>query len=105
MSTHQEVGFACFSTRSANNWCSGVVMIRCDIVKGKTSQNLVQAGWDAQPRNADGFVLDLGNIGNKEMYYFCSKRKEHNYYCYLLNIFCRFALNLDIRFAVSCLCV
>ena len=40
-------------------------MIRCDIVKGKTSQNLVQAGWDAQPRNADGFVLDLGNIGKK----------------------------------------
>ena len=39
-------------------------MIRCDIVKGKTSQNLVQQGWDAQPRNADGFVLDLGNIGN-----------------------------------------
>merc|ERR1719474_402593 len=38
-------------------------MIRCDIVKGKTSQNLVQQGWDAQPRNADGFVLDLGNIG------------------------------------------
>ena len=43
----------------------GVVMIRCDIVKGKTNQNLVQPGWDAQPRNADGFVLDLGNIGER----------------------------------------
>jgi len=45
------------------NPSGSVVMIRCDIVKGKTSQNLVQPGWDAQPRNADGFVLDLGNIG------------------------------------------
>merc|ERR1719213_47451 len=46
------------------NPSGSVVMIRCDIVKGKTSPNhLVQAGWDAQPRNAEGFVLDLGNIG------------------------------------------
>ena len=57
----------CFSTGSPNNFFQGVVMIRCDIVKGKTSQNLVQNGWDAQPRNADGFVLDLGNIGKEKL--------------------------------------
>ena len=46
----------------------GVVMIRCDIVKGKQSvdrlQSLNKPPWDqGPPRNADGFVLDLGNIG------------------------------------------
>lgn len=46
------------------NPSGSVVMIRCDIVKGKPSQNLIkQNPWDAQPRNNDGFVLDLGNIG------------------------------------------
>jgi len=46
------------------NPSGSVVMIRCDIVKGKNSQNkLDQNRWDAQPRNTDSFVLDLGNIG------------------------------------------
>jgi alpha-N-acetylgalactosaminidase len=48
------------------NPSGSVVMIRCDIVKGKgQSQSLVQQNhpWDAQPRNKNGFVLDLGNIG------------------------------------------
>ena len=40
-------------------------MIRCDIVKGKqqVQQSLNKPPWDAAPRAADGFVLDLGNIG------------------------------------------
>ena len=43
-------------------------MIRCDIVKGKQSvdrlQSLNKPPWAQEPpRNADGFVLDLGNIG------------------------------------------
>jgi len=49
------------------NPSGSVVIIRCNIVKGKEqSQNLIQAQnhpWDAQPRNNPGFVLDLGNIG------------------------------------------
>ena len=46
---------------------SGVVMIRCDIKKGKqpVQQSLNKPPWDAAPRAADGFVLDLGNIGEK----------------------------------------
>lgn len=41
-------------------------MIRCDIVKGKMAQpqSLNKPPWDPTPRNADGFVLDLGNIGD-----------------------------------------
>jgi hypothetical protein len=40
-------------------------MIRCDIVKGKPPlpQSLNKPPWDAAPRAADGFVLDLGNVG------------------------------------------
>jgi len=46
------------------NPSGSVVMIRCDIVKGKPAQQVSPAPrWDAQPRNAEGFVLDLGNIG------------------------------------------
>ena len=46
---------------------SGVVMIRCDIKKGKQplQQSLNKPPWDAAPRAADGFVLDLGNIGHR----------------------------------------
>ena len=42
-------------------------MIRCDIKKGKqpVQQSLNKPPWDAAPRAADGFVLDLGNIGDK----------------------------------------
>ena len=42
-------------------------MIRCDIKKGKqpVQQSLNKPPWDAAPRAADGFVLDLGNIGAK----------------------------------------
>ena len=47
------------------NPSGSVVMIRCDIVKGKQSQNLVQPGWESQPRNNEGYVLDLGNIGKQ----------------------------------------
>ena len=42
---------------------SGVVIIRCDIVKGKANGNQFRPGFDATPRNQDGYVLDLGNIG------------------------------------------
>lgn len=42
---------------------SGVVIIRCDIVKGKGSNNLNRPGFDATPRAQEGYVLDLGNIG------------------------------------------
>jgi len=47
------------------NPSGSVVMIRCDIVKGKMAQpqSLNKPPWDPTPRNADGFVLDLGNIG------------------------------------------
>lgn len=47
------------------NPSGSVVMIRCDIKKGKQplQQSLNKPPWDAAPRAADGFVLDLGNIG------------------------------------------
>jgi len=47
------------------NPSGSVVMIRCDIKKGKqpVQQSPNKPPWDAAPRNADGFVLDLGNIG------------------------------------------
>jgi len=45
------------------NPSGSVVIIRCDIVKGKGASNLVKNAWDAQPRKTDSFVLDLGNIG------------------------------------------
>ena len=41
---------------------TGVVIIRCDIVKGKGANGL-RPGFDAAPRNQEGYVLDLGNIG------------------------------------------
>ena len=42
----------------------GVVMIRCNIFKGKIrNDNFVNAGRDAQPRRDDGLVLDHGNTG------------------------------------------
>ena len=45
---------------------SGVVMIRCDIHKGKLRLgNFIEPGRDAQPRKDEGFVLDHGNIGKK----------------------------------------
>lgn len=40
-----------------------MVIIRCDIVKGKSSSNLNRPGFDATPRAQEGYVLDLGNIG------------------------------------------
>ena len=40
-----------------------MVIIRCDIVKGKANGNQFRPGFDATPRNQDGYVLDLGNIG------------------------------------------
>ena len=43
---------------------SGVVMIRCDIHKGKLRLgNFIEPGRDAQPRKDEGFVIDHGNIG------------------------------------------
>ncbi len=43
---------------------SGVVMIRCDIHKGKLRHgNFIEPGRDAQPRKDEGFVIDHGNIG------------------------------------------
>jgi len=42
---------------------SGVVIIRCDIVKAKGSNNLNRPGFEATPRAQEGYVLDLGNIG------------------------------------------
>ena len=39
------------------------MIIRCDIVKGKGSNNLNRPGFDATPRAQEGYVLDLGNIG------------------------------------------
>ena len=48
---------------------SGVVMIRCDIHKGKLRLgNFIEPGRDAQPRKDEGFVLDHGNIGKKLSY-------------------------------------
>ena len=42
----------------------GVVMIRCDIHKGKLRLgNFIEPGRDAQPRKDEGFVIDHGNIG------------------------------------------
>ena len=39
-------------------------MIRCDIHKGKLRLgNFIEPGRDAQPRKDEGFVIDLGNIG------------------------------------------
>lgn len=43
------------------NPSGSVVMIRCDITKAKTRQNFVDR--DAKPRNSEGFVVDLGNVG------------------------------------------
>ena len=40
-----------------------MVIIRCDIVKGKGSSNLNRPGFEAAPRQQEGYVLDLGNIG------------------------------------------
>ena len=45
-----------------------MVIIRCDIVKGKNSNNLVRPAFDAAPRNQEGYVLDLGNIGKLEIW-------------------------------------
>jgi len=39
------------------------VIIRCDIVKAKGSNNLNRPGFEATPRAQEGYVLDLGNIG------------------------------------------
>lgn len=39
------------------------MIIRCDIVKGKGANFRPGPGFDATPRNQDGYVLDLGNIG------------------------------------------
>ena len=42
----------------------GVVMIRCDIHKGKLRfGNFIEAGRDAQPRKDEGLVVDHGNVG------------------------------------------
>lgn len=42
----------------------GVVMIRCDIHKGKLRLgNFIEPGRDAQPRKDEGFVIDHGHIG------------------------------------------
>ena len=47
---------------------SGVVMIRCDIHKGKLRLgNFIEPGRDAQPRKDEGFVIDHGNIGMYSM--------------------------------------
>ena len=47
----------------------GVVMIRCDIHKGKLRLgNFIEPGRDAQPRKDEGFVLDHGNIGKLRNY-------------------------------------
>lgn len=43
------------------NPSGSVVMIRCDITKGKTRHNFQDR--DARPRNSEGFVVDLGNVG------------------------------------------
>ncbi len=49
---------------SANPLFLGVVMIRCDLFKGKRLSNFVEAAVDAQPRKEDkGLVLDHGHIG------------------------------------------
>ena len=54
----------------------GVVIIRCDIVKGKGSNNLVRPGFDAAvPRNAENYVLDLGNIGKSSVMFRCCGTK------------------------------
>jgi len=45
------------------NPSGSVVIIRCDIVKGKGSNNLNRPGFEAAPRAQEGYVLDLGNIG------------------------------------------
>ena len=43
---------------------TGVVMIRCDIHKGKLRLgNFIEPGRDAQPRKDEGFVIDHGHIG------------------------------------------
>jgi len=42
------------------NPSGSVVMIRCDITKGKTRPFQDR---DARPRNSEGFVVDLGNVG------------------------------------------
>ena len=47
--------------RDVTIYHAGVVMIRCDITKAKTRQNFVDR--DAKPRNSEGFVVDLGNVG------------------------------------------
>lgn len=44
------------------NPSGSVVMIRCDIVKGRNG-GLFNNEFGAQPRQSDSFVLDLGNIG------------------------------------------
>merc|ERR1719445_951744 len=46
-----------------DNPSGSVVIIRCDIVKGKGSSNLNRPGFEAAPRQQEGYVLDLGNIG------------------------------------------
>jgi len=46
------------------NPSGSVVMIRCDIHKGKLRLgNFIEPGRDAQPRKDEGFVIDHGNIG------------------------------------------
>ena len=67
MSTRLEVRMRVLLKFEFTMFFSGVVMIRCDIKKGKQplQQSLNKPPWDAAPRAADGFVLDLGNIGHR----------------------------------------
>ena len=62
--------FIMLCTKLNVNWflfAKGVVMIRCDIHKGKLRfGNFIEAGRDAQPRKDDkGLVVDHGNVGKR----------------------------------------
>ena len=63
------------------NWflfSKGVVMIRCDIHKGKLRfGNFIEAGRDAQPRKDDkGLVVDHGNVGKRYFITYFSKQEK-----------------------------